>query len=140
MKGHFKECTEDEVEEASDGGRVEELVTDGFERGSILWAVASAFSKAYEGEATATRKKARQRQMSKTARLTGLETVSYEIDALTRKLIELNEKIKQADCRDDIVLRHVACDIHEAGAIALDAITSNLELWEILKDDKTFTL
>ena len=128
MKGHFKEFTD------------EELVTNGFERGSIEWAVANAFSKAYEGGATSTRKKARLRQMSQTPHLTGLETVSYEIDELTRKLTELKERIKKVDCRDDSILRHVACDIHEAGAIALDAITSNLELWEILKDDKTFKL
>ncbi len=130
MKGNFRELTEDQT-------RFEEPIIEGFERGSIEWAVANAFSKAYEAEATA-RKRARQRQMSKTAHLTGLEAVSYEVDELTRKLTELKEEINQAGCRDDGILRHVACDIHEAGAIALDAITSNLELWQILKDDKKF--
>jgi hypothetical protein len=111
-------------------------LTVGFERGSIEWAVANAFSKIYEVD-TAKLKRTRQRQMSKTAHLKGLEAVFYEIDELTSKLTELKEEIKQTGCTNDSILRYVASDIHEAGAIALDAITSNLRLWQILKDAKT---
>jgi hypothetical protein len=127
---------EGEEKRAFEGDQPEELETSGFERGSIGWAVAIAFSKVYEGD-TAKLERARQRQMSKTAHLTGLEAVFYEIDELTSKLTVLKEEIKQARCKDDGLFRYVASDIHEAGAIALDAITSNLRLWQVLKDDKT---
>ena len=73
MKGHFREFTENEVKEAFEEGQFEEL-TAGFERGSIEWAVANAFSKAYEAD-TAKLKRARQRQMSETAHLKGLEAI-----------------------------------------------------------------
>lgn len=99
MKGHFREFTENEVKEAFEEGRFEEL-TAGFERGSIEWAVANAFSKAYEAD-TAKLKRARQRQMSKTAHLKGLEAIFYEIDELTSKLTELKEELKQAGCTDE---------------------------------------
>jgi hypothetical protein len=99
--------------------------------------VANAFSKTYEADIEKL-KRARQQQMSKTAHLTG-EAVFYEIDELTSKLTELKEEIKHARCSDDDLFRYVAADIHEAGAIALDAITSNLRLWQILKDVKTFS-
>lgn len=87
MKGHFREFTENEVKEAFEEGRFEEL-TAGFERGSIEWAVANAFSKAYEAD---TAKLNRQRQMSETAHLKGLEAIFYEIDELTSKLTELKK-------------------------------------------------
>jgi hypothetical protein len=87
MKGHFREFTENEVKEAFEEGQFEEL-TAGFERGSIEGAVANAFSKAYEAD---TAKLNRQRQMSETAHLKGLEAIFYEIDELTSKLTELKK-------------------------------------------------
>jgi hypothetical protein len=69
-------------------------------KGSIEWAVANAFSKAYEAD-TAKLKRARQRQMSKTAHLKDLEAIFYEIDELTSKLTELKEGLKQARCTDE---------------------------------------
>jgi hypothetical protein len=47
MKGHFREFTENEVKEAFEEGRFEEL-TAGLKGGRIDWAVANASSKAYE--------------------------------------------------------------------------------------------
>jgi hypothetical protein len=136
MKDEFRKPTEGEAKAAFEKGQSKERDAAGFERGSIEWAVVNAFSKAYEVDTTKL-ERARQRQMSKTAHLTGLEAVFYEIDELTSKLTELKEKIKQARCKDDSLYRYVASDIHEAGAIALDAITSNLQLWQIFRDGKT---
>ena len=71
MKDEFRKPTEGEAKAAFEEGQSEELDAAGFERGGIEWAVANAFSKAYEGDTTKL-ERARQRQMSKTAHLTGL--------------------------------------------------------------------
>ena len=105
MKGHFREFTENEVKETFEEGQFEELMA-GFERGSIEWAVANAFSKAYEADTT---KLNRQGQMSKTAHLNGLEAIFYEIDELASKLTELKEESKQGCCKTPVkVLRRFA--------------------------------
>ena len=63
----------------------------------------------------------------KTARLTGIEAVFYEIDDSIRKLTGLKEKIKQAGCIEDNLLNSISYDIHENVNLSIDAITRNLQ-------------
>jgi len=70
-----------------------------------------------------------------TARLTGIDAVFDEIDDSIRKLTRLKERIRNAGCIEENLLRSISYDIHDNVNLAIDAVISHLHAWRLLGNE-----